>query len=94
MNKAQFPLYATIIGMVLMTFVIGGSQLGPDGHTRVPLLALLAICEFAFFVCIAGAYIGYGHHKQEANRQNLGMLLACIVLAVLFALRGLVLWPT
>lgn len=86
-------MYCTIVGMVLMLFVIGGSQLGVDGHTKVPLLALLAICEFAFFLSLAGAYIGFGQLKQQSDPQRIGITATCIILALLFALRGLALWP-
>ena len=93
MNKARFPLYCTVIGMIMMLLVIGGSQAGADGHTVVPLLALLAICEVAFFMCLAGAYIGFSQIKQHSNQQTIGITAACAILAVLFALRGLALWP-
>ena len=40
------------------SFVAKGSVTGDDGATAMPLLTLLVVSEFAFFVTAVGAYLG------------------------------------
>ena len=94
MNKNKFPHLALGIGLSLFLLVSIGSRANPDGNTYLPLLALLTMCELAFFVTLIGAYISF---KQIFSGQNkythIAMTIACALLALQFLLRGISLWP-
>ncbi|MEM7467624.1 MAG: hypothetical protein AAF387_12185 [Pseudomonadota bacterium] len=93
MNKEHYPIALAALGTALMMFVIAGAKIAPDGHTKVPLLALLAICEFAFFSSLVGAYLGYRQYQVSKAGPLLGAIVACGFLALLFLMKGLALWP-
>lgn len=82
-----------LLGAIMMLIVIGGSTIADDGHTLVPLLALLAICEFGCIISLVGIYIGYRHRQLSTGPVRYIAIIGCAVLAVLFALKGAALWP-
>ncbi|MGR8946918.1 MAG: hypothetical protein ACU84Q_02660 [Gammaproteobacteria bacterium] len=93
MNKSHYPLYFAVVGTILLVIIGLGAQIGSDGHTKIPLLALLAICEFGFFFSLAGGYFSLKGLRQRASAQRFATVVAFIVLAGLFAIKGLGLWP-
>lgn len=73
---------------------MASGALGPESGRRLPLLTLLVVAEFGFFLCAIGA----GMAVRQLMRRGVtagGLLSAtgCTVLAVGFAWLGIRLWP-
>tara|TARA_R110002096_G_scaffold232524_1_gene422391 strand:+ start:722 stop:1009 length:288 start_codon:yes stop_codon:yes gene_type:complete len=94
MNKYNFPYVALAMGLVFLLAVTFGGQLGENGLTRLPLLTLLVVSEFAFFICAIGGYLslrrltdlGYSMPHAVAG-------VGCVILAVQFLMLGIEFWP-
>jgi hypothetical protein len=98
MKTVNFPYLAMAIGLFLMALVIRGSELDSQGQPALPLLTLLIANECAFFLVIAGSYIGLKELKSINFNVRLKPLysittLICILLTIQFTLLGLKLWP-
>jgi hypothetical protein len=94
MKKENFPFIATGLSLLLLILVIKGSAAREDGSTLLPLLTLLIVSEFAFFVNAIGAYIGIKHTLANGIKPIYGVVtLICMLLAILFAWMGISLWP-
>ena len=94
MKLAALPYVAVGIGVPLMFLVIKGSETGSDGSTTMPLLTLLVVSEFAFFVTGIGAFIGVRHLRQEGIQPVYALVsVFCVLLAILFMWLGIKLWP-
>ncbi len=98
MKTINFPYLAMALGLFLMALVIRGSELDSQGQTALPLLTLLIANECAFFLVIAGSYIGLKQLKSINFNVRLKPLysittLVCILLTIQFTLLGLKLWP-
>jgi hypothetical protein len=98
MKTVNFPYMAMALGLFLMALVIKGSELDSQGQTLLPLLTLLIANECAFFLVIAGSYIGLKYMKAISFNIRLKPLYAtttliCILLTIQFTLLGLKLWP-
>lgn len=95
MKKENFPFIATVLGLLLLILVLKGSEMRDDGSNLIPLLTLLVVSEFAFFVNAIGAYIGIKHTLAAGIKPVYGAVtLICILLAILFAWLGISLWPS
>lgn len=94
MKNKYFPYIALALSTFLLPVVIMGSQPGDDGYTKIPLLTLLIVSEFSFFVNAIGVYIGL---KQSFSDGFTIMYTAafamCALLSVWFMYRGIGLWP-
>ncbi len=94
MKKENFPFIASVMGLFLMLLVLTGSEVRDDGSTLIPLLTLLVVSEFAFFVNAIGAYIGIKHTLATSIKPlYASVTLICILLATIFAWMGISLWP-
>lgn len=94
MKKEIFPFIASGLGLFLLLLVMKGSQTNDDGSTLIPLLTLLIVSEFAFFVNAIGAYIGVKHSIATGIKPLYGAVtVVCVGLAILFAWMGISLWP-
>jgi heme/copper-type cytochrome/quinol oxidase subunit 3 len=94
MNKNQFPFVALGIGLFMLLLVIKGSQSGDDGTTIIPLLTLLIVSEFSFFVTAVGAYLGIRQIQANGIKPLIALItLLCMLLAVGFLWLGITLWP-
>ena len=94
MKKTHFPFIALGLGLVLLLAVITGSRQSAQGDTAMPLLTLLLMSEFAFFVTAIGAYMGF--KKLKADGFNVSYAIAtglCVLLAIRFIFYGFELWP-
>ena len=94
MKKINFPYMALGIGLFLMLVIIKGSEPAGDGSTKIPLLALLAISEFAFFLTAFAAYFGI----KQILSVGISFIYAtitvfCILLSIRFMIFGIELWP-
>lgn len=94
MKSFNFPYIALGLGLVFMLLVMKGSELDSNGITAIPLLTLLIVSEFSFFVNVIAAYIGIRHMRSvRVKPVYMVIILFCIVLAVRFIFFGLALWP-
>lgn len=82
-----------VVGLSLLATVLAGSTTAEDGATLMPLLALLAMCEFGFLASLAGTYLGAQGIRETPNAVLFSVTATCAALMVLFALQGLKLWP-
>ena len=98
MKTVNFPYLAASLGLFLLLIINQGSQPGSDGDTALPLLTLLIANECAFFLCIAGVFIGVKQIRTGAQKFNLMstytiVTILCALLSIIFALLGIKLWP-
>ena len=98
MKTYNFPYLAIALGLFLLLVVNRGSQTDSDGITALPLLTLLIVNECAFFLTVAGAFIGIKQLKTINFKFSLKPLytittIICILLTVQFTLLGIKLWP-
>ncbi len=95
MKKINFPYIALGLGLVLMLVVIKGSEVrGGEAATAIPLLSLLVINEFAFFVTAIGAYIGIRQIVSTGIKPVYTITIVfCVLLSIRFLMLGIDLWP-
>jgi len=94
MKKQNFPYLAVGLGLMLMLFILKGSETDNEGNTLIPLLTLLVFNECAFVLTAVGTYIGVRNFSIAENRLFYGVSTAlCALLTVLFVLQGIKLWP-
>ncbi|PHS68664.1 MAG: hypothetical protein COB23_08985 [Methylophaga sp.] len=94
MKTINFPFIAVALGLMLMLVVVRGSQIGEDGTTTLPLLTLLVVSEFCFFVNAIGAYIGIKHmYATSIKPAYAAVTVVCVILAARFMWLGITLWP-
>lgn len=94
MKTRDFPYIALALGSFLLLVVLRGSQLAHDGHTSLPLLTLLVVSEFSFFVNAIGAYIGFNQLRKTGFQPLYSLItLLCLALSLYFMWLGVQLWP-
>jgi len=94
MKIETFPYIAAGVGILLMVLVIKGSETNVDGVTQIPLLTLLIVSEFAFFVTAFGAFIGFKQIRLKGMKLwYLAVSLFCVLMAIRFMWLGIELWP-
>ena len=94
MKLTALPYLAVGIGVPLMLIIIRGSETGGDGNTAMPLLTLLVVSEFAFFVTAIGAFIGLKHIRAVGVQPLYALAsVICVLLAIRFMWLGIKLWP-
>ncbi len=93
MRKYNFPYIVLAMGILFMLVVTIGGQIDQGGLTKLPLLTLLVVTEFAFFLCAIGAYLslrGIIDLGYSAIHALVG--ISCMVLAARFLMLGLEFW--
>lgn len=94
MKTIHFPYIALALSLFLLLVVSKGSQLGSDGLTLMPLLTLLVVSEFSFFVTLIGTYIGVKNISSVGIRSVYALsTLLCALLSIRFLILGITLWP-
>jgi len=94
MKTINFPYIAAALGSMLMLVVMRGSMLAADGQTAMPLLTLLVVSEFCFFVNAIAVYIGIKHSIATGFQAiYTATTLLCALLAMRFLFLGITLWP-
>lgn len=93
--KFSFPWFAAGTGLLLAMVLIQSGVLGDASERSLPLLTLLFISEFGFFVTAAGTVMA-GRNLQQQGRSLSGLLLtlACGALAIAFFALGILLWQS
>ena len=98
MKTINFPYLALALGLFLLMVVTLGSETDSEGITALPLLTLLIVNECAFFLTLAGSFIGVKYLKSIDFKLRLNPLytittVLCILLTIQFILLGIKLWP-
>ncbi|PHS22308.1 MAG: hypothetical protein COA83_11945 [Methylophaga sp.] len=94
MQTRNFPYIALALGLFLLLVVLRGSQIASDGLTSLPLLTLLVVSEFSFFVNAIGAYIGFNQIRKAGFQPVYALVtLLCLILSLYFMWLGIQLWP-
>jgi hypothetical protein len=89
-----FPYIAFGLGVTLMLLVIIGGQVREQGSTAIPLLTLLVVSEFAFFVTAIGGYLGIKRTLETGIKPLYATVtVLCGLLSVWFLWMGIQLWP-
>lgn len=91
----NFPYVALFLGMTFMVIVTFGGQINEaTNNTRLPLLTLLLICEFAFFLTAIAAYMTIKQMMLVGyNSKMLIVAILCIMSAITFLVKGISFWP-
>ena len=94
MKTINFPYLALGLAATILLIVIRGGQLDAQGNTTLPLLTLLVMSEFAFFVTAIASYIGIKHLVATGFKLLYALTtLLCFVLSLRFLYMGIMLWP-
>jgi len=94
MSNLPFPWLALGMGLLVAFGLLGSGALGPADAYRLPVLTLLIVNEFGFFLTAIGAGIGINRLLSEgANGALLLSIIGCAVLASGFLYLGIRLWP-
>jgi hypothetical protein len=94
MGNLPFPWLALGLGLLVAFGLTGSGALGPAEAYRLPVLTMLIVNEFGFFVTAIGA--GIGVNTLLAKGMQGGLLLSvvgCALLASGFLYLGIRLWP-
>jgi len=94
MKKINFPYVALGLGVFLMLIVVFGSMTQGETGTVLPLLSLLVVSEFAFFLTAIAGYIGVSHLISTGIKPFYAITtLLCLLLSLRFMVLGIQLWP-
>jgi len=94
MHRFSFPWAALLLGMVVATVLLQAGALDPGGEHALPLLTLLIVAEFGFFVTLIGAVLGVRTLLgQGLAPALLAITFGCGVLSLGFLYLGFTLWP-
>ena len=94
MTNPGFPGLALGIGILVAAGLLQSGALAPGAEQALPLLTLLVVNEFGFFVTAIGAGVGINAMLKQGVRPPLLLpTLGCAVLAAGFLYLGIRLWP-
>jgi len=94
MKTRNFPYLAGSMGAFLLLVVIFGSRSTDESSTVLPLLTLLIVNEFAFFVTAIGGFIGIRYMRSSRFHLRYGIVTAlCLLLSAVFIWQGIKIWP-
>jgi hypothetical protein len=94
MKKFQLPYIASGLGLFLILAVVAGSKTGSNGTTALPLLTLLIMSEFGFFLTGIAAFMGIRHIQATGMKSAYVFITGlCVILSVTFLWLGIQLWP-
>jgi hypothetical protein len=92
--KLPFSWVALGVGLLIALVLLKTGALAPEAARSLPLLTLLIVTEFGFFLTAIGA--GLAIRSLVSQGFNVGLALAlagCVALAGGFLWLGLQLWP-
>ena len=94
MKKLAFPWIALSLGLLIAVTLLGAGALRPADEYALPLLTLLIVNEFGFFLTAIGAGVGIQTLWRQGVRGSLLVTtLGCCLLAAGFLYLGIRLWP-
>lgn len=94
MGNPGFPALAFGMGLLVAAGLLLSGVLAPDADHALPLLTLLIVDEFGFFVTAIGAGVGINALLKRGMQWPLLLLVVgCALLAAGFLYLGIRLWP-
>lgn len=94
MGKLTFPWLAMGMGLMVAVGLVASGVLSPDANYDLPLLTMMIVNEFGFFVTAIGAGIGINVLLKDGMQPTLLMVtIACGVMAAGFLFLAIRLWP-
>lgn len=94
MDKFSFPWLSLGLGLLVAVGLAGSGAFSPDGRYELPLLTMLIVTEFGFFLTAIGAGVGINMHLKDGTGPTLkAVILANAVLAAGFLFVAIKLWP-
>lgn len=92
--KWPFAWLALGVGLLLALVLLQTGAMGPEAERSLPLLTLLIVTEFGFFLTAIGAATAIRRLTTGGFNLTLSIALAgCGLLAAGFLWLGLQLWP-
>jgi len=106
MGNLGFPWLALGLGLLVAVGLVFSGALSPEGRYDLPLLTMLIVNEFGFFVTAIGAGVGINTLSRDGIQQPLltvvmdgiqqpllTVVIACGILAAGFLYVAIKLWP-
>ena len=94
MGKLTFPWLAMGMGLMVAVGLVASGVLSPDANYDLPLLTMMIVNEFGFFVTAIGAGIGINVLLKDGMQPTLLMVtIVCGVMAAGFLFLAIRLWP-
>lgn len=92
--RISFPWLALGLGLLIALVLITTGAVGPEADRRLPLLTLLIVTEFGFFLTAIGAGLALRSLKRHSFSVSVIIsALGCGMLTAGFLWLGLELWP-
>ena len=94
MGKMTFPWLAMGMGLLVAVGLVASGVLSPEADYDLPLLTMMIVNEFGFFVTAIGAGIGINTLLKNGLQATLLMVTsACCLMAAGFLFLAIRLWP-
>jgi hypothetical protein len=94
MGKLTFPWLAMGLGLLVAVGLVASGVLSPEANYDLPLLTMMIVNEFGFFVTAIGAGTGINILLKNGMQPNLLMVtIACGLMAAGFLFLAIRLWP-
>lgn len=94
MSNLPFPWLALGLGLLVAAGLAMSGAFSPGGSYKLPLLTMLIVSEFGFFVTAIGAGVGINSLLQKGmNPVMTGVIAADGLMAAMFLYLGIQLWP-
>jgi hypothetical protein len=94
MGKLTFPWLALGMGLLVAAGLLVSGVLSPEADYDLPLLTMLIVNEFGFFVTAIGAGIGINTLLRDGVQPPMLMVtIGCAVMAAGFLYLAIRLWP-
>jgi hypothetical protein len=94
MGNLNFPWLALGLGLLVAAGLLSSGALSPDGNYSLPLLTMLIVNEFGFFVTAIGAGVGINLLLKDGLQTPLLMVVVgCAIMALGFLYMAIRLWP-
>jgi hypothetical protein len=94
MGKLTFPWLAFGMGLLIATGLLASGALSPEADYELPLLTMMIVNEFGFFVTAIGAGLGINALLRDGVQSPLLMVtVGCAVMAAGFLYLAIRLWP-
>ena len=94
MAKLSFPWLALGMGLLVAAGLLSAGVFSADGNYKLPLLTMLIVNEFGFFVTAIGAGVGINMLLKEGIQTPLLMTVTGnALLAAAFLYLAIRLWP-
>jgi hypothetical protein len=94
MGKLSFPWLALGLGLLVAIGLLYSGVFSPDASYALPLLTMLIVNEFGFFVTAIGAGVGINMILKDGTQTPLLMvIIGDAMLAACFLYLAIRLWP-